>query len=78
MIGLVELWMSGGLSENNWLISQFMSGIFSSSSPSVSTTAGRLVWGTVGVIVAVRLAVTSASLLGFLSKVEVIVAKVRD
>ena len=55
-----------------------MSAIFSSSSPPVGTVAGRLVWGTVGVIVAVWCAVTSAYLSGFLLKVEVIVAKVRD
>ena len=55
-----------------------MSVIVSSYSPLVSIAAGKLVWGIVGVIVAFRRAVTSASLLGFLSKVEVIVAKVRD
>ena len=55
-----------------------MSVIFYSSYPSVSITAGRLVWGIVGVIVTVRRAVTLASLLGFLLKFEVIVSKVRD
>ena len=55
-----------------------MSAIFSSSSPPVGTAAGRLFWGTVGVIVSLQRAVTSASLSRFLSKVEVIVAKVRD
>ena len=72
------LWGCGGESklENIWLIWRFMSSSFSS--PLISAAAGRLVWGVVGVIVAVRCAVTSASLLGFLSKVEVIVAKVLD
>ena len=54
-----------------------MSAIFSSSSL-VGTAVGRLVWGIVGVMVAVWRAVTSDSLLGFLSKVKVIVAKVHD
>ena len=48
------------------------------SSPPVGAAAGRLVWGAVGVIVAVQRAVTSASLSGFLSKVDVMVAKVLD
>ena len=84
VIGLVEVRLKGGLSgwggesksENIWLIWRFMSSSFYSLE--VSAVVGRLVWGAVGVIVTVRRAVTSASLLGFLSKVEVIVAKVQD
>ena len=82
VIGLGEVWVSGGFSgwggesnsEKIWLICRFMSSSFSS--PPVGAAAGRLVWGVVGVIVAVRRVVTSASLSGFLSKVEVIVEKV--
>ena len=50
------------------------------SSPSVGVVAGRLAWGTgtVGVIVEDRRAITSDSLSGFLSKFDVMVAKVLD
>ena len=86
VIGLAKMWPSGGLSvwggesklEKSWLISQFISSIFSSSSPPVRSVAGRWGSGTVGVIVEVRHPGTSASLSRFLLKLEVIVAKVRD
>ena len=59
VIGLVEMRSKGGLSgwggesksKNIWLICRFMSSTFSSAP--IDTAAGRLVWGTVGVIVAV-------------------------
>ena len=50
--------------------------IFSSSSPLVGSVVGRWGSGTVGAIVEVRRPTTSASLSGFLSKVEVIVANI--
>ena len=53
-----------------------MSLIFSSSSPPVGSEAGRWGLGSVGVIVMVRRETTLVSLLGFISKVEVTVAKV--
>ena len=63
-------------SENSWVISMFMSLTFYSSSPPVGSVAAKWGSGTVRVIVEVRRPTTSASLSGFFSKVEVIVAKI--
>ena len=53
-----------------------MSSTFSSSSPPIGSEVGRWGSGIVEAIVKVQCVETSASLLGFLSKVKVIVAKV--
>ena len=79
--GIVDEWWVVSLrveskSKKSCLISRFMSSIFSSSSPPVRSVVGRWGSGTVGVIVEVRRLATSASLSRFLSKVEVIVAKI--
>ena len=62
------------MSENIWSISQLMSSIFSPSSLPVSSEAGRWGSGSVGMKNVVRLAITSASLSGFLWNFELIIA----
>ena len=70
VIGLGEVWLSGGLSGQGC---EFRSG-----SPSVGEMAGRLAWGTgsADAIVEDICPVTLPSLSGFLVKVDVMVATI--
>ena len=85
MIGLVEIWLDEGSwicggdfswrSENSSSISQLMSSMSSPSSSSVGSLACRLGSGSVGMIYVFQLVTNSASLLAFLSNVELTIAK---
>ena len=62
-------------SEKSWLSFQFISSIFSSTSPLVGSASSGWGVGSVGVIIVVRCPTASASLSGFLSKNEFKVTK---
>ena len=65
------------MSKDIWLVCRFMSSIVS---PLVGAMAGRSarVMGTIGAIIEDRRAITLTSLLGFLSKFDVMVAIIVD
>ena len=80
MIGVVGMWSGDGssicggenfrMSKNSSSISRFISSMFSSSSFPINSLAGGGLSMSVGMMDVVRLATTSAILLGFLRNVD--------